>query len=317
MTDQHGHNHSHGTDAHSHSHTPSGPGAERRIVWAMLLTGGFMVAEVVGGLISGSLALLADAGHMLTDVGALILAYAGIRFGRRPGDPRRTYGYQRLEVLAAFVNGITLLVLSAWILVEAARRLFEPVEVLSGTMLTVALVGLAVNVASFFILRSGSEQNVNIQGALIHVLGDLLGSVAAIAAALVIAFTGWMPIDPMLSAFVALLIIRSGWDITRRSGHILLEGTPEGLDRDEIARVLKTSPGVADVHHIHVWSLTSGRLLATLHLRPTPEADLGSVLATAKARLHESFGIDHSTIEIDFGAPSAPPGDGTELHAHP
>lgn len=302
MAAGHEHAHSEGGGAHAHAHAPTGPGAERRILWAMLLTGGFMVAEVVGGLVSGSLALLADAGHMLIDVGALILAYAGIRIGRRPGDPRRTFGYQRLEVLAAFVNGITLLALSAWILVESARRFFAPVEVLSGTMLAVAIGGLGINIASFLILRGEESGNVNVRGALVHVVGDLLGSVAAIVAALVITFTGWTPIDPLLSALVAVLIIRSGWDITRRAGHILLEGSPEGIERDEIARDLGSLTGVAAVGHIHVWALTSGRPLATLHLRPAAGADPASVTAAVKARLHKRFGIDHSTVEIDFDA---------------
>lgn len=302
MAEEHGHAHDHGAEGHQHSHAPTGPGAERRILWAMTLTGGFMVAEVVGGLVSGSLALLADAGHMLTDVGALVLAYAGIRFGQRPSDRRRTFGYRRLEVLAAFVNGITLLVLSAWIVVEAVKRFFEPVQVLSGTMLLIATIGLGINVASFFILRGDTSDSVNIRGALIHVIGDLLGSVAAIVAALVIALTGWMPIDPLLSAFVALLVVRSGWDITRRSAHILLEGAPVGVDADEIARTLKTVPGVADIHHIHLWSLTSGRPLATLHLRPLPGADLPAVLEATKTRLFQEFGINHSTVELDFGS---------------
>lgn len=294
--------HSHVHGAHGHTHAPtSGPGAEQRLLWAMLLTGGFMVAEVIGGILSGSLALLADAGHMLTDVGALLLAYAGVRLGRRPGDLHRTFGYARLEVLAAFTNGIALLALSAWILVEAAIRFFEPVQVLSGTMLVIAVLGLTVNLASFFVLRGGEEHSVNVQGALVHVLGDLLGSVAAIVAALVIRWTGWMPIDPLLSALVAVLIIRSGWDITRRSGHILLEGAPEAIDRADMERDLAALPGVAGVHHIHVWSLTSGRPLATLHLRTLPGADLAAVLKASKAHLHDKFGIDHSTVEIEVG----------------
>lgn len=287
--------HAHGQGAHSHA--PSGPGAQRRILLAAVLTGSCMVAEVVGGVISGSLALLADAGHMLTDVGALVLAYAGIRLGQRSADERRSFGYARLEVLAAFVNGITLLALSAWILVEAILRFLEPVEVLSGTMLVIAVLGLGVNMASFLILKR-SEENLNVQGALVHVLGDLLGSVAAIVAALVIRFTGWMPADPLLSALVAVLIIRSGWDITRRSGHILLEGSPEGLNRGEIRQALEAIPGVEEAHHMHVWSLTSGRLLATLHLRLGPRADPRPVMLAAKESLRERFGIKHSTIEV-------------------
>lgn len=293
--------HDHGGHVHGlggHVHHPQGPDAARRIVWAMALTGGFMVAEVVGGILSGSLALIADAGHMLTDVGALALAHAGIHFGQRPANPQHSYGYRRLEVLAAFVNGIVLLGLTAWIAVEAVQRFLAPVPVLSGTMLVIAALGLVVNIASFAILRGG-EASVNVAGALAHVLGDLLGSVAAIVAALVILWTGWTPIDPLLSLFVAALIVRSGWTIVRRAGHILLEGTPEGIDPAQIRASLARLPGVADAHHVHVWSLTSGRPVATLHLRLSPGAQSGTVLLAVKAHLAKAFGITHSTVEID------------------
>lgn len=279
-------------------HRPKGADAERRILWAMALTGGFMIAEVVGGILSGSLALLADAGHMLTDVAALALAHAGIRFGQRPADPRRSYGYRRLEVLAAFVNGIVLLALTAWIAVEAVQRFMLPVEILSTPMLVIAVLGLLVNLASFAILRSGAE-SVNVAVALAHVIGDLLGSLAAIGAALVIMATGWTPIDPLLSLLVAVLIVRSGWQIVRRAGHILLEGTPEGMDPADIRASIGGVAGVADAHHVHVWSLTSGRPIATLHLRLQPGADAGAVLVSVKQRLAETFGITHSTVEID------------------
>lgn len=302
MKDEHRHSaepheHAHGE---SHAHTPKGPGAERKILLAMLLTGGFMLAEVVGGILSGSLALLADAGHMLTDLGALVLAYAGIRLGRRPADPQRTYGYRRLEVLAAFVNGITLLALTVWIAVEAVRRLADPVEILSGPMLIVAVLGLLVNLGAFALLRQGQEDNVNVAGALVHVMGDLLGSVAAIAAAVVIWATGWTPIDPLLSVLIALLIVRSGWTIVRRSAHILLEGTPPGVDVAAIKREMATTDGVTTADHLHVWSLTSGEPIATLHIRLAADAPAPRVLRKVKERLRDEFGIGHSTVEIDF-----------------
>ncbi len=292
-----GHRHSHGEP---HAHVPKGAGAERKIVWAMALTGGFMAVEVAGGIVSGSLALIADAGHMATDFGALLLAYAGIRLGRRPADEKRSYGYRRLEVLAAFVNGMTLLALTAWIAFEAVRRLATPVEVLSGPMMVVAVMGLLVNLAAFAILRQGGEDNVNVSGALVHVLGDLLGSVAAIAAAAVIWFTGWMPIDPLLSLLVAGLIVRSGWSIVRRSSHILLEGTPPDIDVEAVRRELLSLEGLADASHIHVWSLTSGRPVATLHVRLAEGADAATALRGVRRRLETGFGIAHSTIEIDF-----------------
>jgi cobalt-zinc-cadmium efflux system protein len=293
------HEHHHHRHAHGHAHVPAGAGAERRILWAGWLTGGFMVVEVAGGVISGSLALLADAGHMLIDVAALVLAYAGTRLGRRPADPRRSYGYRRLEVLAAFVNGMTLIAVTAWIAVEAVRRILDPVQVLSQTMLAVAVVGLLVNLASFAVLRSHAGVNINVGGALAHVLGDMLGSLAAIAAALVILATGWMPIDPILSLFVAGLVVKSGWAIVRRSAHILLEGTPEDVDVEAIKRGLSDVPGVADAHHVHVWSLTSGRPIATLHLRLVPGATVETVLPRVKAALRDRFGIDHSTVEVE------------------
>lgn len=299
-----GHRHDHAGHGHDdgHAHMPAGAGAERRILWAIALTGGFVVVEVAGGIVSGSLALLADAGHMLIDVAALALAYAGTRLGRRPADPRRSYGWRRLEVLAAFVNGITLIAVTAWIAVEAVQRILAPVAVLSQTMLAVAVLGLAVNVASFAVLRGHAHGNINVGGALAHVAGDMLGSLAAIAAALVIMATGWMPIDPILSLAVAGLIVRSGWTILRRSAHILLEGTPEDVDVEAIKRGLCAVPGVADAHHVHVWSLTTGRPVATLHLRLAPGASAAAVLPAVKAALRDRFGIDHSTVEVEDAA---------------
>ena len=201
---------------------------------ALVLTGGFMVVEVIGGLAAGSLALLADAGHMLTDTLSLALAFVAFRIGRWPHDARRTYGYHRFQVLAAFVNGLTLVAIVGWIAIEAIRRLLEPVEVLGGLMLAVAVIGLVVNIAAFAILHGGDRRNLNLRGAALHVLADMLGSVAAIVAALVISITGWMPIDPLLSLLVVLLILRSAWFLLRRSGHILLEGAPEWLDEAEL-----------------------------------------------------------------------------------
>jgi cobalt-zinc-cadmium efflux system protein len=264
-----------------------------------------MLAEVAGGLWSGSLALIADAGHMLTDLGALGLAHAGMRLGRRPADSRRSFGYRRLEVLAAFANGVILILLTLWIALEAVMRLFQPVPVLGGAMLSIALLGLAVNIAAFALLRSGARQSIGMAGALAHVLGDLLSSVATIAAAAVILATGWTPVDPLLSLLVSAMILRSGWDLLRRSGHILLEGTPEDVDPEEVARAAAKLDGVAAAHHVHVWSLTSGRRLATLHLRLAPDAAPGQAMAAVRAMLRTQFEIEHSTIELDL-EPSQP-----------
>ena len=288
------------TRARDHAHTHADADNERRVLWAMLLTGGFMLAEVVGGIVAGSLALLADAGHMLTDCAALALAWMAFRIGRRPHDARRTYGYHRFQVLAAFVNGLSLIAIVLWIAIEAVRRLLDPVEVLGGLMLVIAVLGLLVNLAAFWILHGGDRANLNIRGAALHVLGDLLGSVAAIVAALVIFWTGWMPIDPLLSVFVALLILRSAWTLVRRSSHILLEGTPDWLDVDELRRSLAAAvPLVEDVHHVHAWMLTSERPLLTMHARVGASADHDQVLKAIQEALLRDHGIAHATIQIE------------------
>ncbi len=273
---------------------------ERRTFWAAALTGGFMVAEVAGGLISGSLALIADAGHMLTDAVSLGFAWYAFRLAAHPPDRKRTYGFDRLQILVAFANGIALFFVVGWIFFEAADRLFSPVEVLGGTMLVVALAGLAVNIAAFALLHGGDRENLNIRGALLHVLGDLLGSVAALLAALVIIWTGWTPIDPLLSALVGLILLRGAWRLVSEAGHILLEGTPDHLSVEEIANDLVAAlPQVEDVHHVHIWSLTQERPLITLHARIAEAAGAEQANADIKARLAEKFGISHATVEIE------------------
>jgi cobalt-zinc-cadmium efflux system protein len=273
----------------------------KRVQIALLLTGTFMFVEVIGGILSGSLALLADAGHMLTDTMALALAALAFRVSSRPADSKRSYGYQRFQILAAFVNGLTLLVIVGWILFEAVRRLMSPPEVLGPMMLVVASIGLLVNVFAFVVLHGGDKENMNIQGAALHVLGDLLGSVAAIVAAIVIIYTAWMPIDPILSVLVALLILRSAWHLLKRSAHILLEGAPEWLDQDRMQkRLIERIPAVNSIHHVHVWGLTPQHLMLTMHvaLRDNPPEPT-AVVRRVKNVLREDFGISHSTIEIE------------------
>jgi cobalt-zinc-cadmium efflux system protein len=269
----------------------------------MLLTGGFMLAEVAGGIVAGSLALIADAGHMLTDTAALGLAWAAFRVGRWPRDVRRSYGYHRFQVLAAFVNGLTLIAIVGWIAIEALRRLFAPVEVLGGLMLLIAAIGLLVNLAAFEILRRGDPANLNVRGAALHVLGDLLGSIATILAALVILWTGWTSIDPLLSLLVAALILRSAWTLLRKSAHILLEGAPDWLDVAELrAAVVAALPAIRDIHHVHVWMLTSERALITLHAEVAPGADHEQALRAIRGVLEARFGLDHATIQIETAA---------------
>jgi cobalt-zinc-cadmium efflux system protein len=294
---------------HARDRAQSDADNQRRVFIAMLLTGGFMFAEVAGGIVAGSLALLADAGHMLTDCASLALAWTAFRIGRRGHDTRRTYGYHRFQVLAAFVNGLSLVAIVLWIAIEAVRRLLAPVEVLGGLMLVVAVLGLVVNLAAFWILHGGDRDNLNIRGAALHVMGDLLGSVAAIVAALVITWTGWMPIDPLLSVLVALLILRSAWLLVRRSTHILLEGTPDWLDVEELRRSLAAAvPPVEDVHHVHAWMLTSERPLLTMHARVRPGADHDQVLRAIQQVLAREHGIEHATIQIE------PAGCTAEVH---
>ena len=285
--------HDHGTHAHS--------GNRRRLLIALLITAAFTVVEVIGGIVTSSLALLADAGHMLTDSMALALAVFAFVISARPPDKQRSFGYHRMQILAAFVNGLTLLAIVAWILIEAVRRVITPPEVLGETMLYVAIAGLVVNVVSFLVLHGGDQDNLNMRGAALHVLSDLLGSVAAIAAAVIIIYTGWMPIDPLLSVVVALLILRSALFIVRHSAHILLEGTPDWLNIGEMKeRLTAALPFVCDVHHVHVWGLTQERLMLTMHVVIDGEGtDATETIRAVKSILASDYGIDHSTIEIE------------------
>ena len=294
-----GHGHDHGPSrAHGHSH--GGGGDSRRLAIAFGLIATFMIVEVVGGLASGSLALLADAGHMVSDAAALGMSWTAIHLGRRPADAARSYGYRRLEVLAAFVNGCTLFLIAGWIVFEAAQRLAAPAPVLSGTMMAVAVAGLLANLVAFVVLNGGSRENLNLRSAWLHVLGDVLGFVVAIVAALVIMLTGWYPIDPLLSVLVAVIILKSAYTIVRSSAHILLEGTPPGIDpaemRESLASVL---PGEADVHHVHVWSLTAQRVLATLHVCGLAHERPEQAISAIRQELKDRYGIAHSTIQIE------------------
>lgn len=304
--------HAHHHHGHSHGHNTN----ETRVGIAALLTGVFMLAELAGGLISGSLALLADSGHMLADFASLALAWYGFRLSRRPASWRHSYGYDRFSVLIAFVNGLTLFVIAGWIVLEAWHRLNEPVAVLGGVMFWIALGGLAVNLVSFWVLHGGDRTNLNMRAAMLHVAGDLLGSVAALAAAIVIIFTGWMPIDPLLSVLVALIILRSAWYVVRESAHILLEGAPSGIDSRAVADGLtKAIPDIIDVHHVHAWSITQERPMITLHARIKDTKHPERIVAAIKEHLRGKFGIAHATVEIEFNG-CADHQHGAHGHAH-
>ena len=299
--------------SHSHDH---GRGAlannERRMGLAALITGAFMFAEVAGGIAAGSLALLADAGHMLTDFASLALAWFGFRLSRRPADWKRTYGFDRFQVLVAFANGLALFAIAAWIVYEGIERLMTTPHVSGGIMVVVAVLGLAVNIAAFMLLQGADRDNLNIRSAAIHVLGDLLGSVAALIAGGVILLTGWTPIDPLLSIVVAAIIVRSGWRVVADAGHILLEGAPQEVDTRAIGPDLVANvTGLDSVHHLHVWSITQSRRMVTLHACIGETSDSDQLVKNIKARLESAFGLDHATIEIERGdcadAPAAKP----------
>ncbi len=273
----------------------------KRVQLALVLTGTFMLVEVVGGILSGSLALLADAGHMLTDTMALALSAIAFRMSSRPADEKRSYGYQRFQILAAFVNGLSLLVIVGWILFEAIQRILNPPLVVGQMMLIVATAGLVVNVIVFLIIHGGDQENLNMRGAALHVLGDLLGSIAAITAALIILYTGWMPIDPILSIGVAVLIFRSAWHLVKRSGHILLEGTPEWLNVDDMqSKIVASNPEVKEIHHVHVWGLTPQHPMLTMHVAlKQMQPDTTPTIRNIKELLKNEYGINHSTIEVE------------------
>ena len=301
-----GHNHGHATDATS----------KTRILIAALLTGGFMVAEAVGGVLTGSLALIADAGHMLTDSVALGFAWYAFHLAGRQATARLSFGYDRLKTLVAYTNGLAIFVIAGWIVWEAWQRFAEPSPVLGGPMLVIALVGLSINIGAFVALHGGDRDDLNMRGALLHVIGDLLGSVAALVAAGIILATGWSPIDPILSVLVALLLFRSAFGLVRDAGHVLLEGTPAGIDRDAVVRDLVASvEHVCDVHHMHVWSLDGSRNMATLHARLDPGADAPAAVAAIKRRLAETHGIGHATVEPEYEC-CADSDENDHVHVH-
>ncbi|HEX6834355.1 MAG TPA: cation diffusion facilitator family transporter [Rudaea sp.] len=281
--------------SHAHSHAP----AENRLLLAFALTVATLVGEAVGGWISGSLALLSDAAHMLIDACALLLAWGGAHFSRRPADALRSFGYARLEVLVGYTNALAQFGLTVWIVVEAVLRLRVPEPILSGLMLAVAAGGLVVNAFVLRVLGGHSHDDLNVAGARLHVIGDLLGSFGAVVAALAIGRFGWLWADPAISILVALLILGSAWKLLRRSAHILLEGTPEGLESADVAAVVKGESGVDDVHHVHVWQLAGGMRIATLHARLADGTDAGIALRAMQQVLRERFHIEHATIQLE------------------
>ena len=299
MSGDHHHGHHEG-NKHSHAHAPSvNAKNRRRVAIAAILTGLFAVLEVVGGVISGSLALIADAGHMVTDFVALAMAWGGFVIAQRPASGRFTFGFERVSILVAFVNGLTLFAVAIWIGVEAAQRLLNPSDILAGPMLYVAIAGLVVNIGVLLILMGGSRENLNIRGAMLHVLGDFLGSAAAILAAIIILMTGWVAADPILSVLVAVLILKSAWGLVKDSAHILLEGTPTGVDPQAIALDLVGAiDGLDAVENIYAWSITPERPMLTLDAYIGDGAALDGINRAIKTRLETAFSIDYATVDV-------------------
>lgn len=289
----------HDHSGHAHSHAPTRQ-REARLLFAFVLTALALVVEAVGGWLSGSLALLADAGHMLVDAGALLFAWLGARYAQRPADARRSFGYARLEVLVGYSNALIQFVLVAWIAVEALLRLREPHPILSGPMLAVAVGGLLVNAFVLFALSTHDHDDLNTASARLHVLGDLFGSLGAVVAALLIGAFGWLWADPVLSILVSLLILASAWRLLRRSAHILLEGVPDGIDAERVGRTLEEEvEGVCEVHHVHVWQLAGGYHVATLHARLFEDTDPDRAITAIRVTLRERFRVEHATVQLE------------------
>lgn len=282
----------------------------RSLRLALLLTATLLVAEVVGGFLSNSIALLADAGHMLTDVGALALSLFVAWFTRQPSTPQKSYGYLRWEILAAFLNGAALIVISIYIIVESVLRLRDPQPIEGGLMLAIALAGLIVNVLAARILHAGSHSNMNVRGAYLHVLGDLLASVGVVVAAAVIHFTGWLPADPLASLLTTALILRGAWNLVRESVDVLLESAPRHIDLGAVRKQLEAIPGIESVHDLHVWSVTPRMIAMSAHAIVRDPAAQQHVLE----HVHDAmgvFGISHVTVQLEAGEMAS-----REAHLH-
>ena len=301
----HGHGHDHGHDHAGHSH--AGHASEQRLRTALAVLFTFTLVEAVGGWWANSIALLAEAAHMFADCASLLLAVLAIRLGRRPASAARTYGHVRYQVLAAYTNGLTLLALTAWVVVEAIGRLLSPPPVNGALMLAIAAIGAVANLAAFLVLSGSSS--LNERGARAHILSDLLGSGAAIGAACIILGIGWLPADPLLSIAVSALIFRSGWALSHESAHVLLEGTPSNFNAAAVELELKSLAGVTTIHHVHAWSLTGASPIVTLHAELVQGTDRQQALAQILARLRERFGITHATVQIEEGGCADPVDD--------
>ena len=289
----------HAEHTHEHGEESRERVNRRPLLIALLITATFLVVEVIGGLLTNSLALLADAGHMVTDVAALGLSLFAIWLASRPATAERSFGFYRAEVLAALVNSATLIAISIYIFWEAFQRLGEPPDVKSGPMLVVAVAGLVANAASAWVLMRGGghEENLNTRGAFLHVVGDMLGSVGAIVAALIMLATGWYLADPILSALIGMLILWNSWRLLRESVDVLLEATPPAIDPLTVRRAVVEVPGVSGIHDLHIWTVTSGFIAMSGHIEVTGERPWRDVLGEVNVLLRDRFGIAHVTLQ--------------------
>ncbi|KTC40370.1 cation diffusion facilitator family transporter [Pseudomonas sp. ABAC61] len=283
-----------------HSHGQVRAGHERKLWMALGLTGSFMIAEVIGAFVTGSLALLSDAAHMLTDTLALAISLVAIQVAKRPADRKRTFGYARFEILAAAFNALLLFVVAFYILFEAWQRLQAPAEIQSTGMLVIAVLGLIVNLISMALLASGSSESLNVKGAYLEVWSDMLGSLGVIIAALVLMYTGWGWVDSLVAAAIGLWVLPRTWTLLRESTNVLLQGVPEGIDIDQVEQGIRAVPGVGDVHDLHVWALTSGKNVLSAHLVVQLQGrDEQAILAEVTELVQERFEIAHVTLQVE------------------
>jgi cobalt-zinc-cadmium efflux system protein len=291
------HRHQHGA-RHSHTHGRAAR-SRRRLSIVLVLTAVYMLAEAVGGWMTGSLALLADAGHMLTDVAALALALIAVWFASRPATSSKTFGYYRLEILAALINGVALILISLLIFYEAYQRWAEPPAVRSGLMMLVATGGLVINLVCAWLLHGDHKDDLNVRGARLHIIGDALGSVGAILAGALMWLYGWYAADPLFSSLISLLIIWSSWHLIRESTNVLLEGTPAHINLAAVEDVILQTDGVEDVHDLHVWTITSGREALSAHVIHAESMSQADILKELRLKLSDRFGVDHLTIQLE------------------
>ncbi|OBZ10582.1 zinc transporter ZitB [Bacillus sp. FJAT-27264] len=291
--------HDHTHDHHGHSHAPNN---KKGLLIALIITSGIMFVEFFGGLFTHSLALLSDAGHMLSDIASLALSLVAMIFAAKPASSKNTYGFYRFEVMAALFNGVMLFVIAGLVIREAWQRLFEPPVVASGSMIIIAAIGLLANLVSAWVLiRKGDvKDNLNVRSAYLHVIGDALGSVGAIVAGVIMQLFSWYAADPIISVLVALLILKSAWGVLRHSFHILMEGTPAALNNDQVRQTLLQISGVADVHDLHIWTITSGLNALSCHLRIEEDRNPQEILQRAVNLIEDKYNISHTTIQIEI-----------------